>query len=120
MMKLNRYEVENKYALVIGLLSSLEEEVVSEEEYIATKDFDINTDEGFYVYFKYIIRPWFVVRDENKREKLIKLIDCLLEDDNYLTDMIFNNLFLICDIKDDSCFLQRLKKNLMEENLCVG
>ena len=118
MMKFNKYETESKYALVIGLLSSLEEEVVSEEEYLATRDYDINTDEGFDVYFNHIIRPWVVARDKDKKAKLIKLIDCLLTSDIYLMDKVFNNAFLVCDIKSSDYFLQRVKKKLIKEALC--
>lgn len=116
-MKFNRHELENKYALVIGLLSSLEEEVVSEEEYLATKDSDINTDEGFNLYFNTIIKPWVMARDKNKREKLVRLLDDLLTNDSLLISDVFDNTFLICNISDNDIFLKRLKKKLTVSGL---
>ena len=111
-MKYNRYKVETKYALIIGLLSSLEEEVVSDDEYITTKDADINKDDGFKLYFEVIIKPWFLLYNKNKREKIIILIEEILNEDNTVLDYIFKNTFFVCYIKNHNNFLIKLKKLL--------
>lgn len=111
-MKYNKFLLAKKYALVFGLLASLEEEVVSEEDYINTKNFDINNDYGFEQCFSVIIKPWLEGYKGDEIKEILLQLDELINSPNHLVEEIFSYFFFVYEIDKEKLFLKRLKSSL--------
>ena len=111
-MKYNKFLLAKKYALVFGLLASLEEEVVSEEDYINTKNFDINGCYGFEQYFSVIIKPWLEEYKDDEIKEILLQLDELINSPDHFVEEIFSYFFFVCEINIKKLFLKRLKSSL--------
>ena len=111
-MKYNKFLLSKRYALIFGLLASLEEEVVSEEDYVNTKNCDINSDYGFDKCFNIIIKPWLKEYKNDDLKEVLFQLDELINSPDDLIKEIFSYFSFIYEIYHKKVFLKNLKKSL--------
>ncbi len=109
-------EVQNKYNLVIGLLSILDENVISEEDYVLIKNKNANLENDLKYISDVVLKPWFLEGSTERRDKTIQAIYFIIENKKCEINSILMDLNFIFDyeIDDKPLFLTRIKGFLEE------
>ena len=107
-----------KYGKLLSILVALDDNIVTDEEYELTKNWDINEEDGFDQYLKVILIPYFLEYSLDDKERIMKAIEFSINGDSKDLNRIFSKLTFVFDyeIKDKKEFLIRLKKGLSDCN----
>lgn len=109
-------KTQNKISILVGLLSALDEEVISDNDYLFIKNKNINNESDVRSISDVILKPWFLEYMPADRDKLIQSINFIISGGSNLVDVVFSEVNLTFDyeIKDKSLLLARVKSFLEE------
>ncbi|TKY81334.1 hypothetical protein R0L47_12970 [Pectobacterium polonicum] len=101
-----------KYADLVGLLSSLDDNVVTDEEYELIKNRNINNDIEQEDIIGVIVIPWFKEYSFDAKDKVMQSLEFAINNSNL--DDVFNQVDFVfnCEILDKKNFLVRIKSAL--------
>lgn len=98
-----------KYAALVGLLSSLDDNVVTDEDYELIKSSNVNDDIQQENIIELIVVPWFQSYSFEAKGKVIQSLDLAIN--NGELDDVFNQVDFVfdCEILDKKSFLVKIK-----------
>ncbi|MEQ9940711.1 hypothetical protein ABRP58_01410 [Pectobacterium aroidearum] len=105
-------DVNLKYAALVGLLSSLDDNVVTDEDYESIKNSNINNDVDQEDIIELIVVSWFKDYSFEAKGKVIQSLEFAI--DNSDLDGVFNQVDFVfnCEIIDKKNFLVKIKSAL--------
>lgn len=106
------FETQNKHGLIIGLLSIFDENVIGEDEYNLAKGRDVNVEGDLKFLSDNILKSWFLESQPDRRMKIIKAIDFVIDKGDKSVDDVFKSICFIFndEIENRILFLTRVKK----------
>jgi len=109
-------KTQNEISILVGFLSALDEEVISDNDYLFIKNKNINNESDVRSISDVILKPWFLEYIPANRDKLIQSINFIISGGSNLVDVVFSEVNLTFDyeIKDKSLLLSRVKSFLEE------
>ncbi len=115
-------KTQNEISTLVGFLSSLDEEVISDDDYLLIKSNNLNIEGDLRTISDAILKPWFLEYKPANRDKVIQSIDFIVSGKVNVVDVIFSevNFTFEYEIKDKSLFLKRVKHLLEEYARCSG
>ncbi len=101
-----------KYAALVGLLSSLDDNVVTDEDYELIKNSNINDDAQQGNIIESIVVPWFQSYSFEAKGKVIQSLDLAINNSEF--DDVFNQVDFVfdCEILDKKNFLVKIRSAL--------
>lgn len=114
MTMLNYSQYREKCSKLLSILVALDDNIVTDDKYELTKDWDINEKDGFEQYFKVILMPYFLEYSLEKKEQIMQAMEFAINGDSNYLDRIFGELTFVFDyeVKNKKEFLIRLQKGL--------
>lgn len=105
-------EFDKKYGMLVSILVALDDNFVTNEEYELTKDWDINSENGFKRYLDIMLIPSFLRYTCEKRRKILKSIKYAINGSDECLNRAFREIEFVFhyDIKDKRDFLEKLEK----------
>lgn len=111
MMRKMRFETQKIYEIVISSLSILDENVISEDDYVLIKDKNPNIESDLKYISDVVVKPWFLESEPSRRERIIQSLLFVIENGEDGVDVVFSGVDFVfsCDIEDKILFLKRIK-----------
>lgn len=110
-MRKMRFETQKIYEIVISSLSILDENVISEDDYVLIKDKNPNIESDLKYISDVVVKPWFLESEPSRRERIIQSLLFVIENGEDGVDVVFSGVDFVfsCDIEDRILFLKRIK-----------
>ena len=105
-------EFDKRYGMLVSILVALDDNFVTNEEYELTKDWDINSENGFKRYLDTILMPSFSRYTCEKRDEILKSIKYAINGGDECLNRAFKEIEFVFhyDIKDKRLFLKKLEE----------
>lgn len=105
-------EFDKRYGMLVSVLVALDDNFVTNEEYELTKDWDINSGNGFKRYLDIILTPSFLRYTCEKRDEILKSIKYAINGSDECLNKAFKEIefFFHYEIENNRRFLRKLEK----------
>ncbi|TQI80077.1 hypothetical protein FHU10_5070 [Serratia fonticola] len=109
-------KTQNEISILVGFLSALDEEVISDNDYLLIKNKNVNNESDLRSISDIILKPWFLEYVPANRDKVIQSINFIISGELSLADVVLSEVNFTFDheIKDKLLFLTRVKSFLKE------
>lgn len=115
---MNKFDLKtkNEISILVGFLSALDEEVISDKDYLLINNKNVNNKEDLRSVSEIVLKPWFLEYTPANRDKVIQSINFIINGKINLVDVVFSEINFIFDydIEDKSLFLTEIKDFLEE------
>lgn len=110
------FKTQREISTLVGFLSAIDEEVVSDNDYLLIKNKNVNNESDLQYISDVILKPWFLEYTSDNRDKIIQSIDFIVNNQNDLIDVVLAEVNFIFDdkIENKPIFLKRIKEFLEE------
>lgn len=109
-------KTQNEISILVGFLSALDEEVISDNDYLLIKNKNVNNENDLRSISDIVLKPWFLEYVPANRDKVIQSINFIISGELSLADVVLSEVNFTFDheIKDKMLFLTRVKFFLEE------
>lgn len=115
---MNKFDLKtkNEISILVGFLSALDEEVISDKDYLLINNKNVNNKEDLRSVSEIVLKPWFLEYTPVNRDKVIQSINFIINGKINLVDVVFSEINFIFDydIENKSLFLTEIKDFLEE------
>ncbi|MFZ4835077.1 hypothetical protein [Rouxiella sp. Mn2063] len=113
---MNKFDIETQkeISILVGFLSSVDEGVVSDEDYLLIKNKNVNNENDLRYISGVIFKPWFLEYTSTNKDKVIQSIEFIINGKSDVIDAVISEVNFIFDyeIEDKPLFLMRIKRVL--------
>ncbi|MBS9426330.1 hypothetical protein [Photorhabdus caribbeanensis] len=115
---MNKFDLKtkNEISILVGFLSALDEEVISDKDYLLINNKNVNNKDDLRSVSEIVLKSWFLEYIPANRDKVIQSINFIINGKVNLVDVVFSEMNFIFDyeIEDKSLFLTEIKGFLEE------